>query len=64
MFNLPKTTPYWGLQCELGMWNMKSRIVYKRMMLLQSIARSADNRIGKEIIEDQKHRETDQCWYS
>ena len=21
-------------------------------------------RISKEIIEDQKHRETDQCWYS
>ena len=30
MLHLPKTTPYWGILNELGMWTMKARLIYKK----------------------------------
>ena len=33
LFQLPGSAPYWGILNETGMWTLKCRIIYKRLML-------------------------------
>ena len=54
IFNLPKTTPSWGLMKEYGLWPMSERVVYKRLMTLQQIRTSQNGRLCRKVIENQK----------
>ena len=53
---LPPTTPYWGILKETGIWPVKKRIRYQRMMLAQILITSEDERLGKKILMEQRKR--------
>ena len=40
-----KTTPYFGLLAEFGIWTIKKQIEYKNIMLLHNILTSNDDRL-------------------
>ena len=49
MFGLPQCTPYWGIIAESGIWPIKYKIEYKKLMLFQNIIQSDNKRLIKEI---------------
>ena len=62
MFELPQCTPYWGIIAESGIWPVKYKIEYKKVMLFQNIIQSDDKRLIKEIVEDQIREPYGNCW--
>ena len=48
----------------LGVWPLKERIIYKRLMLYQQIIHSNDDRLCKKVVEEQKRMAYEDCWYS
>ncbi len=59
IYNVPSTTPYWGLLIELGVKPLEYEIHYKRLMLYHNIMNSSDERISKQIVMQQrKHQHT------
>ena len=64
LLNLPKTTPYMGLLKEIGIWTLDKQLLYQRLMLYQNIITSDDERLGKQIVLDQKRQEWRKTWYS
>ena len=56
------TTPYWGIIAETGIWPVRHRIEYKKIMLYHNIITSEDKRLVKEIIEDQLKKPYKGCW--
>ena len=62
IFNLPVTTPYWGIVKEMGIWPMETRITYQRLMLYESMMKSDENRLGRKIIESQKETSLKVNW--
>ena len=64
MLRLPKSTPYWGMLNELGVWPLKERIIYKDLMFYQQILHSKDDRLCKRVVEEQKRMAHENCWYS
>lgn len=63
LFRLPISTPYWGLLVELGIWNIQSRIEYKKLMIWQNIKNSEDTRLSRKVIMEQKERKWEIGWY-
>ena len=63
ILKLPKSTPYKGLLYETGVWPIKEKILYKKLMLYQNIMKSDDNRVIKKILAEQIKRPTPNCWY-
>ena len=57
-----KTTPYFGLLAELGIWTIEKQIEYKKNMLLHNILTSNGDRLIKEIVEDQIKDTWPGCW--
>ena len=64
LLDLPKTTPYMGILCELGMWTMEKRLEYRKVMLYQNIMNSNEERLSKRIIREQKESRIDNSFYS
>jgi hypothetical protein len=64
LLKLPKTTPYWGVLMELGIWPIKWQIVYKKLMLLHNLLNSDDDRTAKQVITEQRDNNEEECWYS
>ena len=62
MFELPQCTPYWGIIAESGIWPVKYKIEYKKVMLFQNIIQSDEKRLIKEIVEDQIRDPYGKCW--
>ena len=62
LLNLPKSTPYWGILIELGMWTMKWRINNKKIMLLHKIMNRGEDNIVKKIISGQVRMNMENCW--
>ena len=62
MFEQVSTTPYWGLLAETGIWPVKSRIEYKKIMLYHNIITSDSKRLVKDIVEDQIRSPYKDCW--
>ena len=54
ILHLSKSAPNIGILYETGIWPIKERIEYSRMMLFHSIMNSNDERISKKIIEQQR----------
>ena len=50
---LPANTPYLGILKETGIWNVERKVDYQRLMLYQNMMESDDERLGKQIIQDQ-----------
>ena len=62
MFELPMCTPYWGIIAESGVWPIRKKIEYKKIMLFQNIIQSDEKRLAIEIIEDQLRSPYGKCW--
>ena len=64
IYNLPLSTPYWGILFETGIWPLKYMIIYREMILYRDIMRSSDNRKTKQILTQQKKYKHPRCLYS
>ena len=64
LLKLPKSTPYWGILIESGMWPIKWQIVYEKLMLLHNLFHSDDERTAKQVIKGQQRNHEKECWYS
>ena len=64
ILRLPKSTPYWGLLSELGIWPVEWKINYWKLMLLHNLLHSDDDRLAKLILIEQKRSAQPNCWYS
>ena len=53
ILELPPSTPYAPIIIETGLWTFKQRLQYTTLMLFHEIMNSDDNRISKQIIENQ-----------
>ena len=53
LLQLSKTTPYWGILHETGTWTVKWRLVYKVIMLFHNIMVGDEDRLAKEVLEQQ-----------
>ena len=53
MLQLPKTTPYWGLLHETGVWSIKWRLIYRGIMLFHNVMRSDESRLAKHVLQQQ-----------
>lgn len=62
MFEMRKTTPYWGILAETGIWPVSERLGYKRIMLLNNIMTSTNNRLIREVLADQIKNPYQDCW--
>ena len=63
ILNMPESTPYWGLISEVGIWPVRYQVDYQKLMLLQNMITSDDQRIGKEIIIEQQKEREEKSWY-
>eukprot|EP00794_Sanderia_malayensis_P015001 gene15001-16550_t len=53
ILKLPSSTPYWALLKELGIWTLKRKVDYQRLMLFQNLMKSDESRLGRQIVEEQ-----------
>ena len=56
------TTPYWGLIAKSGIWPVKNRTEYKKIMLFHNIVTSNEKRLVKDVVEDQIRKPYRGCW--
>ena len=42
---------------------MKQRVEYQKMMLYHQLMHSDDKRVVKQVVQDQKVRKQEKCWY-
>lgn len=57
LLELPKSTPYIGLLCELGIWRIEERLMYRKMMYYNNLINSDERRLAKRIVEEQQAEE-------
>ena len=53
LLQVPKTTPYWGILHETGMWSVKWRLAYRGIMFLHNILECDESRLAYEIVKQQ-----------
>ena len=58
LLHLPESTPYWGLLKETGIWPIERIIHYHRLMLLQNLIVSEEERLGRLVITAQREEES------
>ena len=63
ILEVPISTPYMGLLSELGVWKVEYRIDYRRIMFIQNILKSKENRLTKRVVLDQKENEEEGTIY-
>ena len=64
IFGQSRSTPYFGICGETGIWPYKYVIVYKKLMFLHHIVNSTDERIAKRIVKRQEEMRNKQTWFS
>ena len=65
LLELPKTTPYIGLLCELGMWRIEERLMYRKLMFYNNLMNSDERRLAKRIVvEQQVDGDTEESFYA
>jgi hypothetical protein len=64
LLNIPKSTPYWGLLIELGIWPIEWYVSYRKLMLLHNLFHSTEERLAKQVMVEQKQSGQENCWYS
>ena len=64
ILQLPKGTAGWGLRKELGLWPLKERIVYKKLMMYQQMMNATTERLCTKVVKEQKRMKYEKCWYS
>ena len=67
LFGQPRSTPYWGILGETGIWPYKYVIIYKKLMFLHHIINSDEDRIARRMAERQEEMMDENrngTWYS
>ena len=64
LFKMPVTTPYEAFLSEIGIWSLRSYILYKKLLLLQKLQKSETDRLAKRILDEQINGDHQNCWYS
>ena len=64
ILSVPISTPYLGLLLETGMWKMRARVDYRKLMLFHNISNSEDERVIKKILKVQKEEVRNTTWYA
>ena len=62
LLQLPKTTPYWGILHETGIWSVKWRLAYRAIMLLHNILECDETRLAYEVVKQQISEEYDESF--
>ena len=55
LLELPRSTPYIGLLCELGIWRIEERLMYRKLMFYNNLWNSDDRRLAKRIVVEQEN---------
>jgi hypothetical protein len=63
LMELPKTTPYLGLLNEVGVWTIKERLKYRKIMLYHNLINSNNNRLAKRLVMEQREQQEDDTFY-
>ena len=63
LIGLPKSTPYFGLLNEIGIWSIEERMKYRKIMLYHNLINSSDKRLAKRLILQQKKDEEEDTFY-
>ena len=62
MCSLMKSTPYYGLLSELGIWPVENLLHYKQITLYHNIITSKEGRLISEIVKYQIENTWNGCW--
>ena len=60
---VPESTPYWGLLKELGIWTVRMKVRYQKLMLFKQIIGSSAERTTRKIIIEQRENGTGNGFY-
>ena len=63
ILEVPVSTPYMGILCELGIWKVEYMIEYRRIMFIQNILKSNEKRLTKRVLLNQKETEEEGTIY-
>ena len=63
IFGLTKSTPYWGVIAECGIWPIEDRINEKKLMWYYSLIQSEESRLARKVLFQQKQHPTTDNWY-
>ena len=62
LLGLPISTPYYGVLMETGILPVRARVAYKRMMLYHGILNSEENRLVKQVLDEQIKEKRSGTW--
>ena len=62
ILNLPKTTSYFGILFEVGIWRVEEMILFQKLMLLHNIMKSSPERLIRKMICEQEENEYPNSW--
>ena len=63
LLKLPRCTPGKGILFETGIWPVKDKIAYKKLMLYHNIIHSDETRIMKKIVNEQERTAESGSWF-
>jgi len=64
LFGMKVSTPYEGFLSEIGLRKIEHEINIRKFMLFHKFKNSNDERIAKQILEEQIKRQNENNWYS
>ena len=64
VLGLKRSTPYYGIIGETGIWPYIHVITYKKLMFLHHLVHSEDRRVSKRIVLVQESQQMEDTWYS
>ena len=64
VFGLKRSTPYYGIIAETGIWPYVDVVTYKKLMFLHHLLHSEEGRISRQIVVLQEKEQMDDTWYA
>ena len=61
LFELAKSTPYWGIIAETAIWPILQTTDYQKFMLLHNMLNSEDTKISKKVLLSQARNQYPNC---
>ena len=63
VLGMKRSTPYYGIIAETGIWPYTDVITYKKLMFLHHLIHSEAGRISRQIVVEQEEQQLDGTWY-
>jgi hypothetical protein len=64
IMHMRESTPNIGILMETGIWPIREKIYYHKMMLYHTLIHSDDKRVAKMLVEEQKNNDIPRTFYS